>query len=292
MKLCLSCQHEFSGHDWACPGCGFAPEERQGFKCFSPELAEQGNSFDVKSFEGLARVEEKSFWFPPRNRLILWALGHYFPHCHSFMEMGCGTGYVLKGLREAWPNLHLLGTDIYVEGLATARKRLPGPVELIQADGMSLPFRNEFDVVGAFDVVEHIDDDVGVLQEMARAVRPGGGVMVIVPQHKFMWSRVDDLAQHKRRYSRRQLNEAARKAGLQIIRTMTFAAWTFPFQMASRMLSKQKGDTLAEVLELHMHPLVHGSFKLMLDAEFNTLRRGVNYPFGASLMLVARRPLG
>lgn len=292
MKLCLSCRREFASHGWVCPECGFSPEERQGFKCFSPELANQGNSFDVRSFEGLSRVEEKSFWFPPRNRLILWALEHYFPRCHSFMEMGCGTGFVLKGLLSAKPNLHLLGTDIYVEGLAAARKRLPTSVELVQADGLSLPFRDEFDVVGAFDVVEHIDDHVGVLKEIRRAVRPGGGVMVIVPRHQFMWSRVDDLAQHKRRYSQRLLNETARQAGLQIIRTLTFATWTFPFQMASRLFAKQKGDTLAEVLELHMHPLVHGSFKTLLDAEFKTLKRGVNYPFGASLMLIARRPLG
>lgn len=289
MHFCLSCATEHAQADWICPHCGFTPETRSGFRCFSPALADQGGSFDVASFEGLAKAEDSSFWFPPRNRLINWALGHYFPQASSFLELGCGTGYVLSGVKRAFPKMSVTGADIYVEGLERARRRLPD-TELIQVDGLALPYRSHFDVAGAFDVVEHIDDDVGALEQMKLSVKPGGGVMVVVPQHKFLWSRIDDLAAHRRRYSRAMLEQAAQAAGLEVVRILSFAAWTLPLQMASRMVSKPKGDTLAEALELHMPALLQRFLEAVLDLEQATIRAGVNYPFGASLMLIAKRP--
>ena len=288
MQLCLSCRSEFSGDGWVCPSCGFAPEQRSGFRCFAPALADQGGSIDVASFEGLATAEDSSFWFPPRNRLITWALGQYFPAAASFLELGCGTGYVLSGVGRAFPHLTLTGADIYVQGLERARRRLPA-AELIQVDGLDLPYRRQFDVAGAFDVVEHIDDDVGALTQMKLAVKPGGGIMVIVPRHRFLWSRIDDLAAHRRRYSRAMLETAARAAGLEIVRILSFAAWTLPLQMASRILGKPKGATLAEALELHMPAPLQRALEAVLDAERATIRAGVDYPFGASLMLIAKR---
>jgi SAM-dependent methyltransferase len=72
-------------------------------------------------------------------------------------------------------------------------------------------YRDEFDTIGAFDVIEHIEDDVGAMREIYRALKPGGGFMIIVPQHMFLWSRVDDLAFHKRRYARRELTAKLEK---------------------------------------------------------------------------------
>ena len=62
-------------------------------------------------------------------------------------------------------------------------------------------FRNEFDVIGAFDVLEHIADDELVLSQMHQAVRKGGGIILTVPQHSFLWSEIDEYSRHVRRYS-------------------------------------------------------------------------------------------
>ncbi len=274
---------------WTCGGCGHAPEFRDGIPCFAPHLMDNETAFDVNSFDGLAEREEQSFWYKPRNRLISWAFRRYFPEARNFLELGCGTGIVLKQLAEDNPDLDISGGDIYIEGLPFARERLAGRGEVMQLDGLNMPFDEQFDVVGAFDIVEHIENDMAALKELRRVIKPGGGVMIIVPRHMFMWSRVDDLACHKRRYSGRELYAKIENAGFLMTRQMTFGALTLPLQYVSRRWMKQKGETLDEVLELRLPKAADFVLETMLNLDHIPIHAGVNYPFGASLFAIARK---
>jgi len=290
VKRCLSCDHLHADRGWRCPACGFQPEIRNDIPCFAPTLDDIDDNFDVASFRSLAEAEEKSFWFPPRNSLIVWALRTYFPHTNSLFELGCGTGIVTNAISESNRNIRLVGADIHSAGLAEAAKRIGGRATLAQMSGLAIPFADEFDVAVAFDVIEHIDDDVGALKQMRNAVRPGGGIMLIVPRHKFMWSEVDDLAKHRRRYAGAEFKNLIAAAGLSLERMFTFGAWTFPFQVASRLCPRKNAHTLTEALELNLPGSVQSLLKWMLDMERRTIAQGMNYPFGASLFAVARRP--
>ena len=148
-----------------------------------------------------------------RNALIQWALGNYFPNAESFFEIGCGTGYVLAGIRENFPRMRLVGSDIFTDGLVFAKARLPG-VELYQMDARRIFFECEFDVVGAFDVLEHLVEDESALAQMFNAARPGGGLLVTVPQQRYLWSASDQFAMHQRRYSRAELRAKVRERRL------------------------------------------------------------------------------
>jgi SAM-dependent methyltransferase len=201
MKKCLSCSNHYESDSWECPRCKARPSTMDGFMVFSPELAYKNAGFDGKYFEDLARIEEGSFWFRSRNRLILWALGNFFPHARAFLEIGCGTGYVITGVRNGFSEMQISGSEIFLAGLTHVQSRLPD-APLYQMDARSLPFYEEFDVIGAFDVIEHIDEDRDVLKEMYDAVRPGGGILLTVPQHAWLWSEVDNISFHKRRYKR------------------------------------------------------------------------------------------
>src|ERR1041384_8013479 len=119
------------------------------------------------------------------------------------MEIGCGTGYVLSGIRQAFPDLRLSGSEIFSVGLTFAAERLPG-IQLYQMDARQIPFREEFDVVGAFDVLEHVTEDEEVLSQMYQATRKGGGILLTVPHHPFLWSSLDVHARHVRRYQTRE----------------------------------------------------------------------------------------
>src|SRR4029077_3610296 len=144
-----------------------------------------------------------------------------FSYAQTFLEVGCGTGFVLTGVRRQFPSVQVAGTDIFTEGLAFARQRLPC-VELFQMDARRIPFEAEFDVIGAFDVLEHIEEDEQALGELFRCCRPGGGIVITVPQHRFLWSAADEYAYHKRRYSRRELISKVRMAGFEILRVTSF----------------------------------------------------------------------
>src|SRR5213075_1821136 len=107
MRLCTECGKPYSGQGWKCPFCDNETERLHGHLAFAPELASANEGFEPNYFAGLARLEAGNFWFRSRNRLIIWALQRYFPQATNFMEIGCGTGFVLYGIRKAVPELIL-----------------------------------------------------------------------------------------------------------------------------------------------------------------------------------------
>jgi len=289
MKYCLACEYCFEGERWDCPHCGRRPISRNGLLCFINEPSVAGNGFKPEYFAKLARLEEGNFWFHARNHLIQWALGKYFPHAGSFFEVGCGTGFVLKGVRESRPNLRLAGSEIFSDGLAFARERLPG-VDLYQMDARQIPFEREFDVIGAFDVLEHIVEDDTVLQQMFRATRPGGGVLITVPQHRFLWSAIDEHSMHQRRYSRVELRTKVEQAGFRIQRVTSFISLLLPVLTYSRIRRNSSSDfQLWKELEIK-RPL-NAFLGTILAAERAMIKKGVSFPAGGSLLLIAKRPV-
>jgi SAM-dependent methyltransferase len=179
MILCPSCDARTILAEDSCPRCGFIIVKVDGFQAWSPELAKNNDGFPEESFKRLARAEAGSFWFRSRNALVLWALRKYFTGFQSLLEVGCGTGFVLRGIRQEFPDARIVGTEIYTAGLAFASRRLPS-IALLQMDARKLPYVDEFDVLGAFDVIEHILEDELVLQNFYRAIKPGGGL----PDHR------------------------------------------------------------------------------------------------------------
>jgi ubiquinone/menaquinone biosynthesis C-methylase UbiE len=173
MKICLACNQRFDQATWICPNCGHTPSLKAGHLTFAPELAEASAGFEAKFFAQLVEVEANNFWFRSRNRLIIWALQRYFPHARNFLEIGCGTGFVLSGIEQAFPDLTVYGSEIFTKGLEFAAQRLTN-AQLFQMDARQIPFDNEFEVVGAFDVLEHIQEDTTVLGELYKTTLRSG----------------------------------------------------------------------------------------------------------------------
>lgn len=253
----------------------------------APELAATGEGFDPALFADLAALEARNFWFRARNRLIVWALQKYFAGFTNFLEVGCGTGYVLRGVADAFPDANLCATEAQTEGLRYAEGRVPRAA-FLQMDARHMPFEREFDVIGAFDVIEHIAEDEAVLGEMYRAVRRGGGVLLTVPQHPFLWSEYDARAHHVRRYTASDLRQKLARAGFEIVRMTSFVSILLPLMMLSRRRTPAADyDPLAE---LRIGAVTNAVLERLLDAERLLIRAGISPPFGGSLMVAARRP--
>jgi SAM-dependent methyltransferase len=290
MKVCLACGQRFEAGDWRCPDCGQSPELHNGRLAFSPDLAESNEGFDAEYYAQLARLEAQSFWFESRNRLLIWALRCYFPHASSFLEIGCGTGFVLSGIQQEFPGLTLSGSEIFGEGLVFAEKRLPG-VTLFQMDARRIPFEGEFDVVGAFDVLEHIGEDEVALVQMFQATKPGGGIMLTVPQHRWLWSAVDEYSFHKRRYTRKDLGEKVGRAGFEIICITSFVFFLLPLMLLSRLRQRRSQDTFDPLSEYKIGDRLNMALEKVLGIERVLIERGYSFPVGGSLLVVARRDL-
>jgi SAM-dependent methyltransferase len=288
MQLCLHCHHEFAACDWQCPRCHYQPASVDFMRAFAPELAHGHDGFRADNVDELARLELSHFWFGARNQLISWALRKYFPGIKSFLEIGCGTGCVLTHLRTDFPDLTLSGSEALLQSLAWSQRRLPD-VTLFQMDARQIPFVQEFDVIGAFDVIEHVQEDEIVLQQMHQAVKPGGGIIITVPQHRFLWSPEDDYGQHKRRYERKELIDKIRRTGFSIVRVTSFVTFLLPLVCLSRLLSRK--DRYDPSRELRIGAFTNAVLATVLSLERAVLKAGMSFPTGSSLLAVARRPV-
>lgn len=286
MIVCPYCCNRNIRTENGCPKCGFIPARVDGFWAWAPDLAKHNDGFPKESFEGLVRVEAGNFWFRARNTIILWALRKYFPGFDSLLEVGCGTGYVLSGIADAFPNAHMTGSEIYTAGLSFAAKRLPG-VELLQMDARKFPYAAEFDVVAAFDVIEHILEDKLVLQNFYHAIKPGGGCLITVPQHQWLWSHVDEAACHKRRYSVTDLHTKVEAAGFRIVRSTSFVTLLLPLMLVSRFLARRSES--AGYKELLLNPVLDRTLEAIMQIEYFMIKAGISLPFGGSRMVILKR---
>jgi SAM-dependent methyltransferase len=288
MKRCLACNAHYTSSLTYCPACGFGPVLVNGFYAYAPEFSRAETGFKSIYFSDLARLEEANFWFRARNTLLIWALKHYGLNVHKFMEIGCGTGSVLKSIAHAFPSVQSVGSEIFPEGLAFAAERLGGRSEFLQMDARQIPYVAEFDAIGAFDVIEHIREDEAVLQQMHQALKPRGLLMLTVPQHPSLWSPVDEYSCHVRRYTARGLHEKVNCAGFEIIRSTSFVTTLLPLMFLSRLLQRGKSpEYLASNSELKIDPILNRILEYCLHFEVLLIRLGVSLPAGGSRLVIA-----
>ena len=288
MRRCLSCGKLFraEAHTQPCPECGQAVAVLGGVPCYAPELARESSGFNPEGFAWLAERESGHFWFRARSELIAFAVRRYFPAARNFLEIGCGTGFVLSSLAQRFPDLTMSGSEIFIQGLGFAAQRMPD-ADLFQMDARHIPFRNEFDLLGAFDVIEHIEEDEAVLHEIHAAVVPGGGAIFTVPQHPSLWSAQDEHACHKRRYRRGELETKLQRAGFDILFSTSFVSLLLPLLYLSRR-KKRVASELAIEEEMSVGAATNQILYRLLQAEGALIRAGLRFPAGGSRLVAAR----
>jgi SAM-dependent methyltransferase len=141
-----------------------------------------------------------------------------------------------------------------------------------------------YDLVGAFDVIEHIDDDAAALASIATKLKPGGKFVMTVPAHQWMWTAHDVVNHHKRRYSRRSLKALIERSPMKLDKIGYFNSLLFPLAVAERAASKLRGREDADV-KLPPAPL-NAALEAIFRAERYLVGR-LPLPPGLSLFAVA-----
>jgi SAM-dependent methyltransferase len=288
VKRCVKCQATWDAPSWQCPDCGFAPTLADGVPTFAAESAYENDGFPPVAFQHLMQMEERHFWFAGRNDLIIWFMQRYFGGFTSLLEIGCGNGFVLSRIEREFPQAQLAGSDLYLAGLKRAATRL-SRTRLLQMDARRIPYCEEFDVVGCFDALEHIEQDEQVLAEIRAVLRPGGRVLISVPQHAALWSVVDEYSCHVRRYSRTDLREKMERAGIVVERMTSFVCTLLPIMYLRRLFTGHQIKAFDPIAELTIPSAVNSLMAGVLRAERFLIRRGVNMPFGGSLFALGRK---
>lgn len=291
MKFCNHCNSQYDSDDFICSKCSSAALVEDGIVIHAPDMAYEGGGFKTEAFENLAKLEEKNFWFRSRNQLIIWLMQRFMlknqqsQSLGKYLEIGCGTGYVLKGVKAAFNNTDAFGSEIFLSGLEQAKGRLDD-INLMQMDARAIPYQDEFDVIGAFDVLEHIKEDEKVISEVYRALKLGGFFIATVPQHEWLWSKVDDYACHQRRYKSNELQEKMKKAGFNVIYTTSFVSLLLPLMLISRGKKKKNSNVSAELaLPKFLNEILYIGMKI----ELALIKIGIVFPIGGSRIILCRK---
>lgn len=249
--------------------------------------------FDAQYVPQLLAVEDRHFWFRARRRIIT-ALAEQatdgLKPGYLVLDVGCGTGSTLSALQRACPNGRVVGVDSLFETLPHARRRTTRPV--LQADVLALPFVSQarFQLIGLFDVLEHVPDDGLALTKLRELLAPGGVLLVTVPAGPELWSYFDEAAQHCRRYTAVELSSRLSKAGYKVEYITPFMRVLYPFlRIARRWVRVAGGRQPSSLPDLRVIPLVNSLFTWLLSQEARVIVARRTLPFGTSIVALARR---
>ena len=144
-----------------------------------------------------------------------------------------------------------------------------------------------FNLIGLFDVLEHVVDDIAALGEVVDRLAADGLVLLTVPAYQWLWSHHDDVNLHQRRYSRATLEHAVRSAGLEVLHVSYFNTILFPIALVARLAARLLGQRRFDEALVRIPP-GNGLLARILGAEAGLVRR-FSMPMGLSLLLMARR---
>lgn len=251
------------------------------------DYPDEGNAFCFA-------IEDSSFWFQHRNDVIVDVVRR-FPPRGFIADIGGGNGFVSLGLRRA--GFESIVIEPGSQGARNARSRGLDPVvRATLQDAAFLP--GSLPAAGLFDVLEHIKDDLDVLNLLHTLVTPGGRVYLTVPSFQWLWSSEDELAGHHRRYTIGSLRARLGAAGFTTeYATYLFAPLPLPillFRSLPTALGFRKAlepDQITSELRPADNVAVR-ALRAVLARERAFIRRGWRIPIGSTCLIVARNGSG
>lgn len=228
--------------------------------------------------QGSASIEQPDYWwYRARADLLEAALGSHLGTPQRVLDVGSADGPSVGWMRGAHDRFTI---DVDPRGLVAG--------EGVCASAVALPFADEtFDVVGAFDVLEHCEPEQVAMAELVRVLRPGGRLLMSVPAYQWAWTDHDVRAGHHRRYTRPRLVSAVERGGLDVLRATYGFSSVFPFFVAERALRRvrQRGGSEPQGLS-PVSPILERLLLGLTGLDRWVLSRR-DLPFGSSVFLAA-----
>lgn len=244
-----------------------------------------------EAYEINYQYEETHWWFVARREIIVSVLQASIPRETrpdtprlSILDYGCGTGGLTQTLA---PFGEITGVDESGQAIAFCHKRGMNNVQRIDSP-RDLPSA-AYDWVTSFDVLEHVEDDVGLLREFRRALKPGGRLLLTVPALSILWSGEDEVSRHLRRYTKRELIQKLRAGGFEVQKATYFNSLLFPGVLAVRLFNRWFRPSSWNESDIKpVSPFLNTLLCRIFALERHLLRRA-RLPIGVSLLAVGKK---
>lgn len=236
--------------------------------------------------------QQESFWYKHRNRMIFVAMERWQP-AGTVFDIGGGTGFISRYIQEQGIDTVLVEPGIDGAKIAKANgveSVVCGSTETAGFSPSTLP------AIGAFDVIEHVANDVEFLSKLHTLLIPGGRFYATVPAYSWLWSDEDVHAGHFRRYSRNSFRQALHTAGFEI-EFLSYFFWPLPapIYLFRSLPSRRRKEVMHDAKKVARdHGREHGiatkALNSLIRPEVACIRKGKSIPFGSSLLVVAKKP--
>jgi SAM-dependent methyltransferase len=243
--------------------------------------------------------EDNHWWFSSRTRALNALMEELLPAKPDLrlLDVGCGAGNMIHHLSRYG---QVTGLEIDPRPVKKARER-GYEVDLFDVT-QPMPFAGgTFDAVTALDVIEHNEDDLAILQDSYRILKPGGYLIISVPAFMFLWTHNDELNAHVRRYTAGELGQKLTQSGYTVQRLTYNNFFIFPLA-AGLLLLRRLANRKTELASHHLRedeyqvemepasPPVNVALTWIGKLEARLIHH-LNLPIGTSLLAVARKPL-
>lgn len=243
---------------------------------------------DSSYYQEYAATEDKHWWFAARRDILRKILRKWLPPdpARRILDVGCGTGAMLELLREFGK---AEGLDSSENAINHCRQRLGLDIELHEGDiPGKLPPGRSYDVVTAFDVIEHIADPLAALRQVRQLLTPSGLFICTVPAFQFLWGPHDEINHHYRRYARADLVAELKQSGFRVHWTSYFNTLLFLPIALYRLWNKATIGDKPPKSDLSAAPAcINRLLRSILSAERVVLPT-CSLPFGVSLVAIAQ----
>jgi 2-polyprenyl-3-methyl-5-hydroxy-6-metoxy-1,4-benzoquinol methylase len=241
---------------------------------------------NIDMYRMFFQVQKKHWWFVTRKKIVLDTIDRYLnKNSHvKVLDIGCGSGVMLTALAELGQTF---GMDMSDDAINFSKEIFSGQVEKGFLPDQ-VPYEdNFFDLITALDVIEHIDQDVESLQAIHSRLVTDGKAVITVPAYMFLWSKFDEMNEHKRRYTLTELKTKLLQAGFTIEKISYYNTLLFPVVFVVRLLNnllKRDGASDIDMPSLSVNFVLEKFFGIE-----KYLLRFINLPFGVSILAVVKK---
>lgn len=244
---------------------------------------------DPAEYSLIARVQDRHWWWLGRGKIIEALLDEHLGGRGRLAVADVGAGFGAHvPLLLAWGPVTCVESN--EQALETLRRRWGGRISLIPAE-VPDDVDGRFDLILLADVLEHVEDDAAAAAWVHRHLNDGGAVVLTVPAHRFLWTQMDDVVGHRRRYARGELN-ALLAGKFEIVRASYYNMFLFPVKLAFVAFDRVKRRLFPQAEKRSYNDVppepINSLFRFILQAEAALLRR-FSLPWGVSLVVVARK---